>query len=281
MPVLDDITTKHCTVERDGHVVILTMNRPEARNALSPDMLVGLADGFSYVDDEPEVRVAILTGAGGTFSSGADLKAMAKPSDDERVRDRMSAGDNLHWKALLRDYRLSKPLIAAVEGYAVAGGTEMLQGTDIRIAGEGADLRRLGGASRSVPARRLGHPAPPPDPVHGGDGHPAQRPGGERARSQGDRAHRPGRPRRTGARGRRARSPSRWPRAGRSRARRSCEPGARPRASPTGGDGDPGQDRLGGLRQRGRAGGAARVRREAAAGVQGQVSVRHAGSACG
>src|SRR6478736_1922505 len=132
------MTTQHCTVERDGHVVILTMNRPEARNALSPDMLVGLADGYTYVDDTPEIRVAILTGAGGHFSSGADLKAMSKPSDSEHVRDRMASSPNLHWKALLRDYRLSKPLIAAVEGYAVAGGTEMLQGTDIRVAGEGA-----------------------------------------------------------------------------------------------------------------------------------------------
>jgi enoyl-CoA hydratase len=138
MPVLPDLSTKHCTVERDGAVVTLTMNRPEARNALSPDMLVGLASGFTYVDDEPEVRAAILTGAGGTFSSGADLKAMGTPSTDERVQARMAEEPGLHWKALLRDYRLSKPLVAAVEGYAVAGGTEMLQGTDIRIAGESA-----------------------------------------------------------------------------------------------------------------------------------------------
>jgi enoyl-CoA hydratase len=138
MPVLPDLSTKHCTVERDGAVVTLTMNRPEARNALSPDMLVGLASGFTYVDDEPEVRAAILTGAGGTFSSGADLKAMGTPSTDERVQARMAEEPGLHWKALLRDYRLTKPLVAAVEGYAVAGGTEMLQGTDIRIAGESA-----------------------------------------------------------------------------------------------------------------------------------------------
>jgi enoyl-CoA hydratase len=138
MPIVEEITTKHCIVEREGHVVTLTMNRPEARNALSPDMLVGLADGFSYVDDEPDVRVAVLTGAGGTFSAGADLKAMGTPSEDPRVVDRMAQGDNLHWKALLRERRPTKPVVAAVEGYAVAGGTEMLQGTDIRVAAETA-----------------------------------------------------------------------------------------------------------------------------------------------
>jgi len=132
------LSTKHCRVEHDGHVVILTMDRPEARNALSPDMLVGLADGFDYVDEHDDVRVAILTGAGGHFSSGADLKAMSTPSADQHVRERMASSPNLHWKALLRDHRLTKPLIAAVEGYAVAGGTEMLQGTDLRVAAEGA-----------------------------------------------------------------------------------------------------------------------------------------------
>ena len=138
MPVLDDLTTKHCIVERDDHVVTLTMNRPEKKNALSGDMLAGLVMGYEYIDSEPEVRCAILTGAGGNFSSGADLVAMGQQSDDERVQAIMARGDNPHWKALLRDYRLSKPLIAAVEGYAVAGGTEMLQGTDIRVAGESA-----------------------------------------------------------------------------------------------------------------------------------------------
>jgi enoyl-CoA hydratase len=138
MPVLEDLTTKHCTVERDGHVVTLTMNRPEKKNALSGDMLAGLVLGYEYIDSEPEVRCAILTGAGGNFSSGADLVAMGQQSDDERVQAVMARGNNPHWKALLRDYRLSKPLIAAVEGYAVAGGTEMLQGTDIRVAGESA-----------------------------------------------------------------------------------------------------------------------------------------------
>ncbi len=133
-----DMTTKHCTVERDGAVVILTMNRPEKKNALSGDMLAGLVLGYEYIDENPDVRCAILTGAGGNFSSGADLVAMGQQSDDVKVQGVMARGNNPHWKALLRDYRLSKPLIAAVEGFAVAGGTEILQGTDIRVAGESA-----------------------------------------------------------------------------------------------------------------------------------------------
>src|SRR3954466_4974833 len=133
-----DISTKHCTVERDGHVVIMTMNRPEKKNALSSDMLAGLVLAYEYVDATPEVRCAVLTGAGGNFSSGADLVAMGQQSDDPRGQEVMARGNNPHWKALLRDYRLSKPLVAAVEGYAVAGGTEILQGTDIRIAAETA-----------------------------------------------------------------------------------------------------------------------------------------------
>jgi enoyl-CoA hydratase len=137
MPETLDISTDDCTVERDGPVVIITMNRPEKKNALSPTMLVGLADAYSYVDDTDEVRAAILTGAGGTFSSGMDLVAANQPRS-EYVERRMAETPNLHWKALLRDYRCTKPMIAAVVGYAVAGGTEMLQGTDIRIAGEGA-----------------------------------------------------------------------------------------------------------------------------------------------
>jgi enoyl-CoA hydratase len=159
MPETLDISTDECIVERDGPVVIITMNRPEKKNALSPTMLVGLADAYSYVDDTDDVRAAILTGAGGTFSSGMDLVSVNQPRS-EHVERRMAETPNLHWKALLRDYRCTKPMIAAVEGYAVAGGTEMLQGTDIRIAGEGAifgvweakrGLFPLGGSSCRLP----------------------------------------------------------------------------------------------------------------------------------
>jgi enoyl-CoA hydratase len=134
------ISTEHCTVEQDGQVVIVTMNRPAARNALSTDMLVGMAEAWSYISDTPEVRVAILTGADGQFCAGADLKAMGTPSEDPRVRQRASEIKNFHWKGLLREGQPTKPLIAAVEGYAVAGGTELLVGTDLRVVAASATL---------------------------------------------------------------------------------------------------------------------------------------------
>jgi enoyl-CoA hydratase len=128
----------HCLVERDGHVLTVTMNRPEAKNALSSEMLVKMYDAWVELDTDPELRVGILTGAGGTFCSGMDLKAFASGFEETEWTKRFQADDDLHWKALLRHFRPSKPLIAAVEGFALAGGTEILQGTEIRVAGESA-----------------------------------------------------------------------------------------------------------------------------------------------
>ena len=128
----------HLLVEREGHVVVVTMNRPERRNALSGEMLVRMNDAWDEIDSDPGVRVAILTGAAGTFCAGADLKAMAGGNQADEWSDRFTKDPDLHWKALLRHRRLTKPLVAAVEGYAVAGGTEILQATDIRVAAETA-----------------------------------------------------------------------------------------------------------------------------------------------
>jgi enoyl-CoA hydratase len=129
----------HLLVDRDDHVVVLTMNRPERKNALSPEMLVRMEDAWQMIEDDDDVRVAILTGAGGDFCSGMDLKAFAAGSQSEgEWQKRLSEDGDLHWRALLRHRRLTKPLIAAVEGYAVAGGTEILQATDIRVAAESA-----------------------------------------------------------------------------------------------------------------------------------------------
>jgi enoyl-CoA hydratase len=137
---------QHLLVERDGPVLIVTMNRPERRNALSPSMMEGMAAAWDEVNANPDIRVAILTGAGGCFCAGADLQAMTEthPGDafqatsDQQGSDTVSEIAGGVIKPLLKGFLLDKPLIAAVEGPAVAGGTEILQGTDIRVAGESA-----------------------------------------------------------------------------------------------------------------------------------------------
>src|SRR3954462_5958191 len=163
---------QHCLVEKRGHVLIVTMNRPEAKNALSGPMLAGMTAAWNRVDEDPEIRACILTGAGGAFCAGADLKAMTSSHPSESAKSM----DLSVIESLLKGRRLTKPLIAAVEGPAIAGGTEILQATDIRVAGESArfgvseprwGLFPLGGS-----AVRLGRQIPytvaaaaPPSPV--------------------------------------------------------------------------------------------------------------------
>ena len=148
----------HVLLQREGHVATVVLNRPEARNAFGPEMLVRMADAWKEIDADPEIRVAILTGAGGHFCAGSDLKAMASGWSQNEWADRFKADPDLHWKAMLRHDRLKKPLVAAVEGTAVAGGTEILQGTDIRIAGQSASSAspKHGGGSFPWAGRRSG-----------------------------------------------------------------------------------------------------------------------------
>ena len=129
-----DAGTPHALIERRGHVLIVTMNRPEARNALTGPMMALMRQAWDQVDGDPGIRVCVLTGAGGAFCAGADLKAMSQ----EHPGDRGGDWDAAVIEPLLKGRRLTKPLIAAVEGPAVAGGTEILQATDIRVAGESA-----------------------------------------------------------------------------------------------------------------------------------------------
>ena len=135
--------TEALLLEREGHIITLTMNRPEVKNALNPEMLCRLADAWDLIEDDDEIRVAILTGAGSAFCSGADLdKLVARslkglpPENEFEKRCREDSG--LIFKGLLRNHRITKPLIAAIEGPCIAGGTEILQATDIRIAAEGS-----------------------------------------------------------------------------------------------------------------------------------------------
>ena len=130
----------HFLYDKRGHVAICTFNRPEKKNALTIEMLVRMADAWAEADADPDVRAIVLHGKGDCFFAGSDLGAMStgKWDADDVWLARMKDDPDLHWKALLRHYRTAKPLIAAVEGAAVAGGTEVLQGTDIRVAGASA-----------------------------------------------------------------------------------------------------------------------------------------------
>jgi len=121
------------------HVATITLNRPEARNALNPEVAARLADAWVAVRDDDDVRVAVLTGTGSVFCAGADLGQLIplysgarKPQNewDERV----VADRDLTRRALLRNFDPGKPVIAAINGHAIAGGMEIVQGTDIRVS---------------------------------------------------------------------------------------------------------------------------------------------------
>ncbi len=130
------VNEPHALVEKIGHTLVVTMNRPEARNALSGEMLGIMVEAWNRVDEDDDVRCCVLTGAGGAFCAGADLKSMSKNSPSDSFEK--GTFDPSKIEGLLKGRRLTKPLIAAVEGPAIAGGTEILQGTDIRVAGESA-----------------------------------------------------------------------------------------------------------------------------------------------
>lgn len=129
-------------VEREGPVVILTMNRPERRNALNPDMLIRLADAWDMIDGDPDVRCAILTGARDAYCAGGDMADgwMGRRDREPKteIERRMREDRSLIGKGLLLTHWLRKPLIAAVNGDCMGGGCEMLQQTDIRVAEEQA-----------------------------------------------------------------------------------------------------------------------------------------------
>jgi enoyl-CoA hydratase len=108
-------------------------------------MLCRLCDAWDMIDADDGVRAAILTGAGGNFSAGADLDRLVgalmagEPAEDE-FEERVRSEVSLIYKGFLKEYRTSTPIIAAVEGYCYAGGIEILQAFDVRVAAEGARI---------------------------------------------------------------------------------------------------------------------------------------------
>ncbi|MFJ9537373.1 crotonase/enoyl-CoA hydratase family protein [Streptomyces sp. NPDC101225] len=158
--------------ERQGHVTTVVLSRPEARNAVDGPTAAELADAFREFEADEEARVAVLWGEGGTFCAGADLKAIGTERGNRVTED----GDGPMGPTRLR---LSKPVIAAVAGHAVAGGLELALWCDLRVAEQDAvfgvfcrrwgvplidggtvRLPRLIGRSRAMDMILTGRPVP-------------------------------------------------------------------------------------------------------------------------
>jgi enoyl-CoA hydratase/carnithine racemase len=116
---------------RDGHVALLRLNRPEARNALSPEMMEQIAAALEALDPDPDVRCVVIAGSEKVFAAGADIKAMAERSFAEALRHPAAS----FWRRLAA---IKTPMVAAVSGYALGGGCELALACDMIVAAESA-----------------------------------------------------------------------------------------------------------------------------------------------
>jgi enoyl-CoA hydratase len=125
-----------------GHIAVITIDRPETRNAMDLNHYVRLGESYHRFRHDPEARVAILTGVGDSFCSGADLKDFIPTvtAIDRGEGDPSQLPVDIINDAILKAFDLTKPVVAAVNGFCIASGMEMLLGTDIRIASANASF---------------------------------------------------------------------------------------------------------------------------------------------
>ncbi|MDB5583868.1 MAG: enoyl-CoA hydratase [Bradyrhizobium sp.] len=123
--------------ERDGNILIITINRPEARNAVNQAVHVGIGEALAAAERDSDVRVVIITGAGdAAFCAGADLKALAR-GEKLMPDDPVQAAWGF---AGFVEHHIGKPVIAAVNGFALGGGTELVLASDLAISVETAQF---------------------------------------------------------------------------------------------------------------------------------------------
>ncbi|HVF64218.1 MAG TPA: enoyl-CoA hydratase/isomerase family protein [Casimicrobiaceae bacterium] len=166
---MDNAAKPHLLVEKREGVAYVTLNRPEKRNAFSPEMLVRLCDTWGHLGEDASVRVVLLTGAGDTaFSSGGDMGSVIPLMMRTRApvgewEERFAADRKQLGAAILRNASFFKPIVVAINGHAHGGGAEFLLSTDIRIMSSDAtialtEVRRgliAGGGSLARLARQV------------------------------------------------------------------------------------------------------------------------------
>ena len=118
-------------IEKDGVIAVITLNRPQQLNALSYDLIKDLSLAMQELDRDDQIRVIIVTGGEKVFAAGADIKEMAERGPfDDRLHERLAYRDRIN--------KISKPVIAAVSGFALGGGCELAMSCDIIVAAENA-----------------------------------------------------------------------------------------------------------------------------------------------